>query len=157
MSASTLRMRLHFQVICPVAAKKEQIGCLIQLMYFCRCFEPLCYAMALLFEGDASVTLSNGGSFAWLRYASWLATCPALLCSLFSMPLTTRSQNPRELLAALLLDQLMVLLGVSSVFYTGSSKTILFVMAVLCGVALLYLGYRNYERSAKSYEVEGVP
>jgi hypothetical protein len=63
-----------------------------------------------------------------------------LLLDIFSaMPLRKADQDPVQALAAIILDQLMVVCGVSAIIYGGTAKIVLFILGCLIGLMVFRL------------------
>ncbi|KAA0157245.1 hypothetical protein FNF29_00597 [Cafeteria roenbergensis] len=119
---------------------------------------PVNYLLSLLLSEVSAVVLQDGTRVAILRYWGWLATCPVLLLDIFSaMPLRKSGQAPVQALAAIILDQLMVICGVSAIIYGGAAKIALFTMGCLCGVCVYYLILSAFFKAYAQYPSEAKP
>ena len=81
--------------------------------------------------------LDDGSSVAWLRYISWILTCPVLLMALVEM--TTLGKNGETIAPAvrmvplLTFDQAMILIGASAHACDAPLKWYMFAIALMCG------------------------
>lgn len=74
-----------------------------------------------------------------------------------AMPLRKSGQAPVQALAAIILDQLMVICGVSAIIYGGAAKIALFTMGCLCGVCVYYLILSAFFKAYAQYPSEAKP
>lgn len=114
--------------------------------------EPLTYLLGLLFADQTVVPIGDDGlPFAWLRYGGWLCTCPVLLLNLTNLPKGRKYKSPMNTLGALVLDQVMIVAGVSAIFYKGIAKAALFAIGLLAGAALFRIAFNTFQSASKSY------
>ena len=77
------------------------------------------YGLALGFNMEP-LKLENGNEVVWVRYVSWMMTCPVLLCQISGLPEhgEFEGQSVKKTVILMLANQAMILGGVSAAFFT---------------------------------------
>jgi hypothetical protein len=80
--------------------------------------ELIFYALSLALE-IPPLKLSNGNEIVWIRYVSWMMTCPVLLCQISGLPAhgDFDGQTIKKTVILMLANQAMILSGISAAFF----------------------------------------
>jgi bacteriorhodopsin len=90
---------------------------------------------------------TSGSPVIWIRYGAWLVTCPVLLMILTNLS-GDGKYDLRKTMLIILIDQLMIVLGVSAAFTENNGiKVLLFILSTLCGLMLYLMVYFIFQYS----------
>jgi bacteriorhodopsin len=106
--------------------------------------------------GSAAIVTIGGRPWMWPRYAGWLSTCPVLLIDVSMVPMPA-ARRPALAMTSILAQQLMVLLGMTSIFYDNIYlRTSIFLAAVAFGLFVFKIVAETFVRAWNSFpEKEG--
>lgn len=119
---------------------KYQSGkCQWEVLYmgFIECFT---YALMIATDGaeGAVLTMSDGRQILWIRYAAWLITCPVLLIMLTNVA-GPGKYDLRKTMLLLVVDQIMIVFGVTSAFVTTDTRYAFLAFAFIFGIFLFLM------------------
>ncbi|CAG9467467.1 unnamed protein product [Pedinophyceae sp. YPF-701] len=110
--------------------------------------ESMYYILEIFFESYPPFTVynANGATAAWLRYMSWLLTCPVMLIHLSNITGLGEQYNSRTM-RLITFDQGTLIMGVTAALATGVPKIIFFLIGVVFGGTTFYTAAQIYIES----------